>query len=118
METWFKKSNPDIRVQAVRVNEDNVIDVAKSINAELVEEIDPEHPEEKQWGLNVRTPSGVKRASLGMYVGKFASSAFISHVRPFEEKYAPLYRTAPPPESIGDSRKARGFADPFEGRRQ
>ena len=79
-----------------------------------MEEIDPEFPEETRPAINVRTNSGdVLRASLGMYVIKFFGTWHVHHNRVFEGKYAPLEKPAPPPESIGDSRKARGFADPF-----
>lgn len=114
IETWRKRDNPAVTVEAVRLNEDVVEEVAQWCRAEVVEEIDPEHPEEKQFGLNIDTPHGIKRASLGMYVVKFGNHFFVSHNRPFEMKYEPVNREAPPLESAGDSRKARGFADPFD----
>lgn len=114
MEKWQKQSNPAIIVEAVRLNEDNVADVGKWAGALMVEEIDPEHPEETQWGMNVNTAAGSKRASLGMYVVKFGKHFFVSRVREFELVYEPVSRPLPPPESAGDSRKARGFADPFD----
>lgn len=117
METWQKRDNPNITVEAVRLNEDNAQAVAVWCNAELIEEIDPEHPVEKQPGLNVDTTSGIARASLGMYVVKFGNRFFVSHNRPFEMKYEPMTRQAPPLESAGDARKARGFADPFDSGR-
>lgn len=118
METWRKKDNHDVTVEAVRLNEDNVTEVGTWSRADMIEEIDPEHPEEMQWGLNVHTHRGTERASLGMYVIKFGRNFLVSHTRPFEEVYEPSNRDSPPPESAGDSRKARGFADPFDqGRR-
>ncbi len=117
MELWLKKDNHNVSVEAVRLNEDNAAGVAQWAKAGMVEEIDPEHPEETQVGLNVVTPSGVARASLGMYVIKFGGSFMVSRVRAFEELYEPANRQSPPPESAGDSRKARGFADPFDSGR-
>lgn len=114
MEAWRKILNPNIQVEAVRLNEDNAAVVAAWSGAELIEEIDPEHPEETQPGLNVDTPTGIKRASLGMYVVKYGRTFFVSHNRPFEMIYEPVTRTAPPLESAGDARKERGFADPFD----
>lgn len=117
METWKKRDNNAIVVEAVRLNEDNVYEVAQWCRADIVDEIDPEHPEEKQRGLNINTPAGVKRASLGMYVILFGRQFFVSHNRVFETIYEPTDRPAPPLESAGDSRKARGFADPFDSGR-
>lgn len=113
MEIWVKNGS-GLQVEAVRLNEDNVRDVARWCGAQVIEEIDPEHPEEFQYGLNVDTNDGVKRASLGMYVIKFARTFHVSYPRPFEIRYSPLNRISPPLESAGDSRKARGFADPFD----
>lgn len=113
MEIWVKRDS-GLQVEAVRLNEDNVEAVARWCGAQVIEEIDPEHPEEFQNGLNVDTKDGVQRATLGMYVIKFAGGFFVSYPRPFEIKYMPQARPAPPLESAGDSRKARGFADPFD----
>lgn len=115
MEVWQRRDNPGILVEAVRLNEENVHAAALWCGAEEVEEIDPEHPQEMQTGLNVTTGSGeVKRASLGMYVIRYAGGFNVFHNRVFELDYEPRDRPAPPPESAGDSRKARGFRDPFD----
>lgn len=114
MEVWRKQDNPNITVEAIRLNEDNAAEVAAWSRGELVEEIDPEHPQETQPGINIPTPKGNKRASLGMYVVKFGNHFFVSYVRQFESVYQPLERPLPPPESAGDTRKALGFADPFD----
>lgn len=114
METWQKRDNPSVTVEAVRLTEDNAQAVAEWSRSELIEEIDPEHPMETQPGLNVDTTTGITRASLGMYVIKFGNRFHVSHNRPFEMKYQPQSRPAPPLESAGDARKARGFADPFD----
>lgn len=119
MELWRKKENHKVFVEAVRLDEDNVKDVAVWSSSELVEQINPEHRDEVQLALNVLTPAGIRRATLGMYVLKFGKHFYISYVRPFEEVYEPTTRPADHPESAGDSRKARGFADPFDrGRTQ
>lgn len=113
IELWRKKDNHNIQVEAVRLTEENAAKIAAWSRAELVEEIDPEHPEEKQPGLNIQTPNGFKRASLHMYVVKFGNNFFTAHNRIFETKYEPVNRPAPPLESSGDTRKRLGFADPF-----
>lgn len=99
MESWVKRDNSNIVVEAVRLNEDNVVEAAKWCNGELVKEIDPEHPQEEMWGINVFTASDYKRASLGMYVIKFGKHFFVEHNRKFELVYEPQNRDAPPPES-------------------
>lgn len=114
METWQKRANPGVTVEAVRVNEANVAEVATWCGGDLVDEIDPEHPDESQKGINVSTPSGMQRASLHSYVVKYGSNFFVKHVRPFEQMYEPVNRPSPPPESAGDARRERGFADPFD----
>ena len=117
MEIWQKRATPSVEVEAVRLNEGNVVEVSAWCGGELVEEIDPEHPEEMQYGINLRTPAGTKRASLHMYVVKFGRQFFVSHNRIFESMYKPKERPAPPPESAGDTRKRLGFADPFDSGR-
>lgn len=113
MEVWEKKDNPEVTVEAIRLNEGNAAEVAAWCGGQLIEEISPEDPEEMQPGINVTTLGAVKRASLGTYVVKYGKNFFVERIRPFEEVYTPASRPSPPPESIADSRKARGFADPF-----
>lgn len=114
MEIWTNRELPHVEVEAVRLTEDNAAQVAAWCGAEVVQEINPEHPEETQPGLNVSASTGTERASLGMYVIKYGGSFFALHNRRFEIKYQPKERPAPPQESAGDSRKARGLADPFD----
>lgn len=114
IEIWRKKDNHNIEVDAVRLTEDNAADVAHWCRGDLIEEIDPEHPEEMQPGINLWTPNGEKRASLHMYVVHYGSQFFVSHNRQFESVYEPVNREATPLESSGDTRKRLGFADPFD----
>ena len=118
VELWRHKTKPNILVvEAIRLNEENVRDVAAWCGADTVEEIDPEHPQEVRIGLNVDTPAGVDRASLGMYVARLGRHIFVVHNRVFETHYEPVNKPAPPLESAGDARKARGFGDPFDSGR-
>ena len=112
IETWRRKDAPDIAVTAVRLNEENAALVADWCRGELIEEIDPEFPEEHQPGINVWTMNGVERASLHMYVVKYGNNFFVAHNRVFETKFEPANREAPPLESAGDTRKQFGFIDP------
>lgn len=113
IEQWVKKQG-GVMVEAVRLNEDNVEAVAAWSKGDLVEEIDPEHPDEMQYGINLMTPDGMKRASLHMYVVRYGNQFFAAHNRRFEEMYMPVGREETPLESAGDARRQRGFADPFD----
>lgn len=113
IETWRKKDNHAILVEAVRLDENNAAEVARWCGGELVEEIDPQHPDEMQPGINFNTVGGMARASLHMYVVKFNRAFFASHNRKFELVYEPLNRASTPMESTGDTRRRLGFSDPF-----
>lgn len=114
-EVWVKKGT-SATVNAVRVTENNVEDIASWCRGELIEEIDPEHPDENRYGVNVRTAYGdTERLTLGMYIVSVGGKFYIFHNRVFETYYAPRDREAPPLESIGDSRKALGLGDSREG---
>jgi hypothetical protein len=110
METWVKRDNPAVQIEAIRLNEDNAAYIALWSKGELVKEIDPIDGEEMP-GINIETRDGTARASISMYVGKYAGGFFVMHTRPFEDMYKPLGRPAPPPESIGDTRIRLGFGD-------
>lgn len=110
-EAWIKREGA-VEVEAVRLNEDNVEAVARWCGGDLVEEIDPVDGE-IQFGINVRTPAGIRRASFHMYVLRFGGAFYTVQPRQFEEVYIPVNRDAPPPESAGDTRQRLGFANPF-----
>lgn len=110
IEPWEKRDS-GIRVEAVRLNEENAAAVAAWCGGDLVEEINAEYPDEKSPGINVPTDDGMKRASLGWYVVKFERHYFVVSVRVFELSYKPVSRPAPPPESIGDTRRRLGFGE-------
>ena len=105
METWRKRDASNVVVEAIRLNEDNVVAAAQWCNGELIKEIDPVHPQEEQWGINVFTAQDVKRASLGMYVVKFGKHFFVSHNRKFEMVYEPVNRPAPAPQTAREARQ-------------
>lgn len=117
IEYWQRKDMPDIQVEAVRLTEDNAVEVAVWCGGTLVDEIDPEHPDEKQPGINLNTHMGVKRASLHMYVVKAGEGFFTTSNRRFESIFEPVARHSTPLESAGDTRKRLGFADPFDSGR-
>lgn len=108
-ETWVKQDNPTIEVEVVRLDEDNVEEAAAWCGGELVEEIDPEHTEEMQHGINFQSATGWQRGSLGMYLVKYGQSFYTSHNRPFEMNYMPKGGPAIQPESAGEAARSRGF---------
>lgn len=114
MEEWQKKGETHIRVEAVRLNEDNAEAVARWCGGELVEEIDPMHGDETQPGINVFTSKNVERASLHNYVVRIGRNFYVLSNRYFESLYEPVNRPSPPLESAGDTRRELGFADPFD----
>ena len=112
-ETWVKRDDETVMVDVVRLNEDNVHDAEIWCGGTLVEEIDPEHPEEMQFGINVSTMAGVERASLGMYLVHYGTQWYVSHTRPFEMVYKPRYDDDVQPDSAGEAARARGFKQSF-----
>lgn len=117
IEDWQRKDMSDVHVEAVRLTEDNATEVAAWCGGTLIEEIDPEHPEETQPGINFNTHMGMKRASLHMYVVRTGDHFFTTSNRRFEEIFEPVHRDSTPLESAGDTRKRLGFADPFDSGR-
>ena len=113
IELWRKKENHNVEVEAVRLTEDNAEQMAAWCKGTIIEEIDPEHPEEMQPGINFQTPQGMRRASLHDYLIRFGNQFFTTSNRRFEEVYEPVNRPATPLGSAGDTRKRLGFADPF-----
>ena len=118
MRKWRRKDNEAVVFDAIRLNEDNIELVAKAFDIELVEEFNRQDPDinDMQYGLNVSTPYGMERASLGMYFAKAGTHQFVYRVRPFEELFEPVDGPPPPPESIGDAYMDRGM-DPAAGKR-
>ena len=112
-EPWVKRDDESVMVAVARINEDNVEEAAIWCGGELIEEIDPEHPEEMQYGINVMTVDGIKRVSLGMYLGTYAKKWFVSHTRPFEMDYKPRFGPDVQPDSAGEAARGRGFRQSF-----
>lgn len=95
-------------VEAVRLDEDNVYDVAVwAGNAPIIDEIDP-FTEEKSQGLNIMTASGMRRVSQGQYVVKFGKHFSMARPSTFEAYYIPAEQ---PPGLVetDNARKALGF---------
>jgi hypothetical protein len=113
IETW-KKRRGGIVVQAVLLTEDNATEVAGWCRGLLVEEKGREDPTDLWPGINVPTPNGHKRASLGMYVIKSGTKFFVATMNAFEQTYETL-EIKQPVETPNKTRERLGFGDPYDG---
>jgi hypothetical protein len=85
-----KKNNPTLIVEAMRlIGEDNVANVANWSQSQIVEERDALSHDPLD-ALNVRTPDGNRRCSVGMYVVKIAGHFYVQPKGKFEQQYEPI----------------------------
>lgn len=85
LESYRKKDNRQI-VHAELLTEDSVDRIANWSQSQIVEEKDALSGEAQE-GLNVKTPQGKKRASLGDYVVEHAGSYYVVSESQFESLY-------------------------------
>jgi hypothetical protein len=85
----YQKKGTMIVVEAVKLSVDNAAQVANWAQAQMVEEKDALSHEAFD-ALNVKTPEGRQRCSLGMYVIKHAGRFFVGHPSQFESLYEPM----------------------------
>lgn len=86
----FKHKTKPIEVEAALLTEDNASEISNwAGGAQVVEE---EHAllHTKTEGLNIKTPDGTRRASVGMYVIKLGDQFFVSQPGNFAANYLPL----------------------------
>lgn len=83
------KLNHDYVVEACELTEETVGLLFNEIKeVMIVEEIDPFDSSKKFPALNVRTPHGIRRASVGDYVGKDPQGRpFVMPAGPFAQTY-------------------------------
>jgi len=79
-----------IEIEAALLTEDNASEVSNWAGGAQVVEESNALTHAKQEGLNVMTPSGKKRASVGMYVIKFEDNFYVSQPGAFAASYLPL----------------------------
>lgn len=111
MESYIRKGTKNLRVEAAQVGVDDIDAIANWCGAQIVEEKDALTGQASE-ALNVKTPTGRKRASAGFYVIKhgdttqvLSAGEFRSHFRPVETPQAPV--PAKPRHPVTN--------DPFEG---
>jgi hypothetical protein len=113
----FKNKTGSLVVEAVQVGEDNASEISNWANgAQIIEE---KHPLTGQGieGLNIKTASGMKRASFGDWVIKYGSLFTVAPADQFMSKYTPVVSEVaevmsnPEPTPIAKAMSS----DPFEG---
>lgn len=86
----YKHKTKPIQIEAALLTEDNASEISNwAGGAQVVEE---EHAltHTKTEGLNIVTPDGKRRASVGMYVIKFDGQFFVAQPGAFASNYIPL----------------------------
>lgn len=76
IETWRKKSLPNLFIEAAQVTAENAEEIAAWCGGNLVEEIDPFDSAKRQPGINVPCEYGNERASVGHFVFKAGNEGF------------------------------------------
>lgn len=99
----YAKKSSGLFVEAARVSEDSVEEIASWTGGQIVEERDAITHQAIE-GLNITTPEGRKRASWGAYVFKIGDEFFVAPGGQFEA----LYSRVPEVEIA---------RDPFNGKR-
>ena len=85
----YQKKGTLIVVEAIKLSVDNVGEIANWAQAQMVVERDALSHEASD-ALNVKTPDGFQRCSLGMYVIRYSGLFFVGHPSQFESFYEPV----------------------------
>jgi hypothetical protein len=107
----YYKNRKGVVVEAMKVGEDTVDAIANWSQSQIVEEKDAISGEASE-GLNVKTPTGKKRASRGMYVVKVGQLFYVESASTFERSYSLLNAPLPATEP---KKKKPLVTDPFDG---
>jgi hypothetical protein len=86
----YRKKGQGFLVEAAYLTEDNASEISNWAGGAQVVEEQIAHSDEKLEGLNVKTPEGTKRASVGMYVIKYGDDFYVSKAGAFEQNYEPV----------------------------
>lgn len=115
MQQYVKKGTT-IVVDAAKVGSENVDEIANWAQAQIVEEKDALTHRASE-GLNVKTPSGKRRASRGAYVVKWAEHFFVVPGSDFEATYTPVVPMNLVSRIVTSSDRVPDelVQDPFEG---
>lgn len=85
----YQKKGTLIVVEALKLSVDNVAEIANWAQAQIVEEKDALNHESFD-ALNIKTPDGSRRCSVGMYVVKHDEYFFVAWGSQFESLYEPV----------------------------
>lgn len=83
---YMKKSN-GLLVEAALLDEENASEISNWAGGAQVVEEENALTHERVEGLNIKTPDGNRRASVGMYVVKFNDQFFVAMPGQFEQTY-------------------------------
>lgn len=101
-----------LTVEAAQVTEDNASEISNWANgAQIIEEKDAITGVPVE-GLNIKTPNGMMRASLGAFVIKYGSVFTVVSAQKFLSVYSPVVGTTETAEII---EKRPVVKDPWEG---
>lgn len=115
MRHFTRRGNSSIVIEAAKVGTDQIENIVNWCGGQIIEERDAlsDHPLES---VNLKTPTGRKRASVGQYIVKTAGQFMIVSAYDFERMYDT--NEAPRPRSEAEDPSPpvnRLIGDPFEG---
>lgn len=86
----YQHKTKGLYVEAALLTDDNASEISNwAGGAQVVEETDA-FTHARQEGLNIKTPDGNRRASVGMYVVKFEDQFFVAKPGTFAANYNPV----------------------------
>ena len=88
-QAYQHKTKP-ILIWAAELTADNASEISNWANGAQVVEEEEAFSHAVQEGLNIRTPDGNRRASVGMYVIKLGDQFFVSSAGSFAANYLPI----------------------------
>lgn len=83
---YYRHKQTGVVVAALQLTEQTAGEIANWTQSQLVEERDSISHEESP-GVNVKTPAGIKRASVGDFVVKYSGAFFVGRPGLFESDY-------------------------------
>jgi hypothetical protein len=108
----YRNTKTGTMVEAVQLTEDNVDDIRMLVmGAVRVTEIEEINRNELP-ALNIPTPSGMMRASIGQYIVKVGGRFYVALPGLFRQSYVPVeVPPGPVPKDVRDSKILRDRTD-------
>lgn len=115
MDRWIHNQKRAV-VEAVQLTSNNIQEIADWTGGRIVEEEDKINNRMYD-GLNVPTPIGNRRLSLGMYAVKFQGQFFLALRREFEGQYSRMTPIGTPEvtEEVLSPRESKVLKGKFNG---